>query len=381
MPLTILLVDDDVLDREAVQRTLRKAGITARVIEAATAEQALTQARGVDLIFLDYHLPGTDGVTVLRELRREGIEAPVIALTGHGDEHTAVELMKAGAADYLSKQALTADRLERSVRHAQAMAAAERERRELLIREQLAREEAQTANRVKDEFLATLSHELRTPLNAILGWTRLLASGQLDAETARRGLEIIDRNVVLQVKLIDDLLDISRIVTGKLAMDHAPVSLSSTVANTVESHRPAADAAGLTVSLTVHGQERPVLGDGARLQQVVTNLLSNAIKFTPSGGRIDVVVEYGERHVMLAVHDTGVGIEPAFLPHIFERFRQGDAAPTRRHAGLGLGLAIVKHLVTVHGGQIAARSDGRGRGTVISVTLPTSAAVVESQPT
>jgi signal transduction histidine kinase len=374
MRLTILLVDDDVLDREAVQRTLRKAGIDAQLLEAGTADEAFALARGADLIFLDYHLPGTDGVSVLRELRREGVDVPVIALTGQGDEHTAVELMKAGAADYLSKQALTADRLERSVRHAQALAAAERERRELLTREQLARQEAQSANRVKDEFLATLSHELRTPLNAILGWTRLLAAGQLDADTTRRGLEIIERNVSLQVKLIDDLLDISRIVTGKLSLDRVPVSLSNVVTAAVESQGPTADAAGVKVACVIDGEEHPVLGDSARLQQVVANLLSNAIKFTPKGGHIDVRLHHLDGEAHLTVRDDGAGIEPDFLPHIFERFRQADASPTRRHSGLGLGLAIVKHLVELHGGRITAESGGRDQGAAFHVTLPTAPA-------
>jgi FixJ family two-component response regulator len=220
-PLRILLVDDDEVDRLAVKRLLRQAGFAAEIDERSDRAGALAAAQQhrYDCVLLDYRLPGTDGVSLLRSLRDRGVGAPVVALTGQGDEEVAVELMKAGAADYLNKNALTPERLERSLRYALAMARADNERRLLLEREQHARREAQAANRAKDEFLATLSHELRTPLNAILGWTQLLASGQLTESMAGRAIEIIERNTRLQVQLIDDLLDISRIITGKLRID------------------------------------------------------------------------------------------------------------------------------------------------------------------
>lgn len=368
--LTLLVVDDDVVDRQAVQRALRAAQLDARVLEAATEAEALAAARDVDCVLLDYHLPGSDGLAVLRRLRAEGHDVPVIALTGHGDEQIAVELMKAGAADYLAKQSLTPDRLERSVRHALAIAGAERQRRELLRREQAAREEAQQANRQKDEFLATLSHELRTPLNAILGWTTLLARDDVDPQLFRRGLETIERNVRLQAKLIDDLLDVSRIVTGKLAIEREPVSLSPILSTVVESCRIGAESAGVTVHHSITGDEQPILGDATRLHQVVTNLLSNAIKFTPGGGRVDLDLAFQGPAAVLAVRDTGAGIDPSFLPYVFERFRQGDAPPGQR-SGLGLGLAIVRHLVEAHGGDVTVESRGRGHGATFRVTLPT----------
>lgn len=372
MPLTLLVIDDDAVDREVVRRTLRAARIEATVLEASTAEEGLAILRdgAVDCLLLDFYLPGSDGLTVLRQLADEELDVPAIALTGQGDEQTAVALMKAGAVDYLSKQAMTADRLERSIRHALTVAAAERERRELLARERAAREEAQLANRAKDEFLAALSHELRTPLNSILGWSRLLATSPLEPGAIRRGLETIERNARLQVKLIDDLLDISRIVTGKLTLESQAVSLSLLVISAVDSQQPAATAAGVTLRHAVLGEERHVLGDSARLQQVITNLLSNALKFTPAGGVVDVSLAFGDDQAHLTITDSGIGIDPAFLPFVFERFRQADGSPTRRHSGLGLGLAIVRHLVELHGGRVEIESAGLGHGTTCRVWLP-----------
>ena len=241
-PLRILLVDDDVVDRLAVKRLLRDAGIAAHVSEHGDRGSALDAARRerFDCVLLDYRLPGTDGIALLRDLRNGGLGSPVVALTGQGDEQVAVELMKAGAADYLNKNGLSAERLERSLRYAMAMHRADEERRLLLEREHQARLEAQAANRAKDEFLATLSHELRTPLNAILGWAQLLGGGQLSLETAARAIEIIERNTRLQAQLIDDLLDISRIITGKLRLEQKVVPVRGIVDAAIESVLPAA---------------------------------------------------------------------------------------------------------------------------------------------
>jgi signal transduction histidine kinase len=379
MPLELLLIDDDAVDRETVRRTLRAAGLDVAVTEVATADAAFeaVDSRRYDCILLDYRLPGTDGLAVLEALRWRGIDTPVIALTGLADQQTAVAVMKAGAADYVTKDNVTPDRLERSIRHALQVAAGERERRALLAREQQARLEAQAANRAKDEFLATLSHELRTPLNSILGWAHLLASGSLDAEGSRRALETIQRNARLQAKLIDDLLDISRIVTGKLTIERAAVSLATLVAAAVESHRPAAALSAVELTYTAPPDDRAVTGDAARLQQVVTNLLSNALKFTSEGGRVDVRLEFGPDDARLVVADSGVGIAPDFLPHVFEQFRQADASTTRRQGGLGLGLAIVRRLVELHGGTVVAESEGLGRGATFTVTVPAAAAADE----
>ena len=256
----------------------------------------------------------------------------------------------------------------------------EAERADLLAREQRARAEAEATNRAKDDFLATLSHELRTPLNAILGWVRLLRSGSLDEPTARRALAIIDRNVQTQTQLITDLLDVSRIISGKMRLDVRPVDFARVVHAAVDAIRPAAQAASVEIMVDV--AESWILGDATRLQQVVSNLLSNAVKFTPSGGHVRVHLSRFAERVELVVSDTGKGIDPAFLPKIFDRFRQADASTTRQYSGLGLGLAIVRHLVELHGGIVTARSEGEGKGTDMRVSLPIGEvpAVVEPEP-
>ena len=233
---------------------------------------------------------------------------------------------------------------------------------------------AEAANRTKDEFLATLSHELRTPLNAILGWCHLLRTGAITGEEVAQGLDVIDRNARAQTRLIEDLLDMSRIVSGKLRLEFHAVDLPTVVASAVESVRPAAEAKGVRLETTLDvdsaSASARVRGDAARLQQVVSNLLTNAIKFTPEGGDVRVSLIHVDSRVELAVSDTGVGIEPEFLPHVFERFRQADASSTRQHGGLGLGLGIVKHLVELHGGTVRAESAGEGRGSTFVVSLP-----------
>jgi PAS domain S-box-containing protein len=244
--------------------------------------------------------------------------------------------------------------------------ASEKERSALLERERQARTEAETANRTKDEFLAVLSHELRTPLNAIRGWAQLLLGGNTDA---RRAAEVIDRNAVRQAKLIDDVLDVSRIVSGNLNFERYYVDIGRVIDAAIESIRPFAEKKKL--QLDAEGiRHGPVLGDEYRLQQVLENLLSNAVKFTPQGGAVTVSLEREGLEYVIAVRDTGEGISPAFLPHVFERFRQEDARVSRRHGGLGLGLTIVTHLVTMHGGSVKAQSDGPGLGSTFSVRLP-----------
>ncbi|MET0646658.1 MAG: PAS domain S-box protein [Pyrinomonadaceae bacterium] len=247
---------------------------------------------------------------------------------------------------------------------------AEAEREELLEREREARAEAEQANRLKDDFLATVSHELRTPLTSILGWAHLLRGGQLEGEGAARALETIERNARSQSQLIDDLLDVSRIVTGQLRLDVVPVGPQSFIDPAVEAVRPAAEAKGVRLQKLIDTGVETVMGDPARLQQVVWNLLSNAVKFTPRGGRVQVSLERVNSQVEIAVTDTGTGIDPEFLPHVFERFRQADQRTTRRHGGLGLGLAIVRHLVELHGGSVQADSGGEGTGSTFTVRLP-----------
>lgn len=230
--------------------------------------------------------------------------------------------------------------------------------------------EAREANRLKDEFLATVSHELRTPLTAILGWTRLLRSGDLDRATFARALETVERNAKAQAQLIEDLLDISRIISGKLRLDIRLVELPPLIEAAIDSLRLAAEAKGLRLEKTIDQSAGPISGDPDRLQQVVWNLLSNAVKFTPPGGSISVRLARVGSQVEISVSDSGIGISREFLPHVFDRFRQADSTSTRSYGGLGLGLAIVRHLVELHGGTVHAESAGEGQGATFKVRLP-----------
>lgn len=247
---------------------------------------------------------------------------------------------------------------------------AEREREQLLVREHAARVDAETASRLKDEFLATVSHELRTPLNAIYGWASVLRGGRIDEATLSKALESIERNARAQTQLVEDLLDVSRIITGKMKLKLQPVDISSVIRASIESIGPAAESKNLKLTVEAEQPVDFVSADPDRLQQVIWNILSNAVKFTSIGGSIDIVVHREDEHVRIAVHDTGEGIRPDFLPYVFDRFRQADASTTRKHGGLGLGLAIVRQIVELHGGSVAALSDGEGCGATFVVSLP-----------
>ncbi|MDB5173208.1 MAG: sensor hybrid histidine kinase [Phycisphaerales bacterium] len=251
-----------------------------------------------------------------------------------------------------------------------ARKAAEAERDRLLASERAARADAERASRMKDEFLATLSHELRTPLNAILGWSQILRSGTENEDDLRQGLETIERNARAQTQIIEDLLDMSRIISGKVRLDVRRVELLPVIEAAMDTVRPAADAKGIRLIPVLDPHAGLVSGDPGRLQQVFWNLLSNAIKFTPRGGRMQIVLERVGSHVEATITDSGQGIKPEFLPHVFERFRQADASITRTHGGLGLGLAIVKQLVELHGGTVRATSPGEGQGASFVVALP-----------
>jgi len=232
---------------------------------------------------------------------------------------------------------------------------------------------AEAAGRAKDDFLAVVSHELRTPLNAILGWVQLILMDRLDAATHKRALESIERNAKSQARLIEDILDMSRIVAGRFRLNVGPVDLASTIETALDVVRPAAQAKGVRLHAVLDSQLAPISGDAERLQQVLWNLLSNAITHTPSDGRVIVKLHRVNSHVEICVEDSGKGIDPAFLPHVFERFRQEENSATRRHTGLGLGLAITRHLVELHGGEIRAESGGSGRGSTFTVKLPLAA--------
>jgi PAS domain S-box-containing protein len=240
----------------------------------------------------------------------------------------------------------------------------------LLVRERSARADAEKANRLKDEFLATLSHELRTPLNAVLGWARMLKSGRLDPESSLHAIEVIERNAWAQKQIIEDILDVSRVITGKLQLRLAPVDLIAVVKTALDAVRPAFEAKDISVEETYQAELRVIAGDADRLQQVIWNLLSNASKFTPVGGTVAIRVIQDKRYVAIEVIDTGPGIDPDFLPHVFERFRQADGSTTRTHQGLGLGLAIVRHLVELHGGVIHADNLELPSGAIFTVKLP-----------
>jgi PAS domain S-box-containing protein len=247
---------------------------------------------------------------------------------------------------------------------------AAKEREELLRREQAAREQAETASRAKDEFLSILSHEIRTPLNALVGWTRILQAGNLDEEKMAQVLETINRNLHLQTRIIEDMLDVSRIISGKLRLDAQPTDPTVVISAAVDSLRPAADAKNIRLQVVMDFGAGLVLGDPDRLQQVIWNLLSNAIKFTPKHGKAQVQLERINSHIEISVSDTGPGIDENFLPFVFERFRQADSTSTRAHGGLGLGLSIVRHLVELHGGTVEAGNRVDRQGAIFTVQLP-----------
>lgn len=262
----------------------------------------------------------------------------------------------------------------------QALRESELQLRRLVERERDARIQAQAVDRAKDEFLANLSHELRTPLDAILGWVTILRTASIGEEKRTHAIEVIERNARLQARLIEDLLDVSRIVTGKVELDLRPLAIAPIVSTVLETLRPTAEAKGVELRPLTSLETGRISGDTARVHEIAWNLLSNAIKFTPSGGHVSVKLTQDGDVVKLSVRDTGIGISPEFIPHVFERFRQADSSLTRAHGGVGLGLAIVRHLVELHRGSIDVQSDGQGRGALFTVRFPAMPASTESLP-
>jgi signal transduction histidine kinase len=360
--------------REYVRRLLET---NYEVETAADGESALEVAckQSIDLVLSDVMMPKLDGFGLLKALRADNRTRtiPVILLSARAGEESRVEGMGAGADDYLVKPFSARELLARIEAHLNL----QRLRREteeavlqLMVQEQKARANAETANRIKDDFLAMLSHELRTPLNAIVGWVHLLKNGQLNEEDRERGIEVIARNAAAQGAIIDELLDVSRIVTGKLKLEKKPLDLACVIDAAIDAVRPAAEAKEIKIVTAIDSNGRLILGEAVRLQQVVWNLLSNAVKFTPKQGRIDVELKTAGKNLQVVISDTGEGIEPGFLPHIFERFRQADSSSKRTHGGLGLGLSIVRSLVEMHGGEVHADSEGKGKGATFTFTLP-----------
>lgn len=260
--------------------------------------------------------------------------------------------------------------VEELSRYISELQRSEEARGQLLVRAERARADAEAANRIKDEFLATLSHELRTPLTSLLGWSSVLREARRDEKILTQGLDAIDRNARVQAQLIDDLLDVSRIVSGKLNLDVRPLDISSVTRAAINVVRPAADAKGITLDYCDEPGLGAISADSARVHQIIWNLLSNAVKFTPQGGKIMIRIEQEGSHAKVTVRDTGQGIERNFLPRVFDRFRQADSSTTRSFGGLGLGLAIVRHLVELHGGTVSADSEGIGKGATFSATFP-----------
>jgi signal transduction histidine kinase len=369
--LKLLLIDGRADDRQQLKAALEAAHAPVHVIETSSTQEGVSAAResAPDCVIVDAGLPHRGSLGVITAVREVDPRIPVLALATDEREPIVRTMLEAGAVDCFFRSSLTAETVSRVLRHAMATASAERERQELIARERRAREQAEAASRAKDEFLAALSHELRTPLNAILGWARLLASGSLSGPSIQRAVDTIERNAQLQVRLIDELLDVSRIITGRLAIERVPLCLSALVEGEVDAVREAASARQIELRFTRTGHELPVMGDPDRLHQVVMHLLSNALKFTRSGGRVDVTVAGLPDRVRLSVGDTGEGIDAALLPRVFDRFSQRERSSSSRHTGLGLGLSIVKHLIEAHGGTVHASSPGLGEGATFVVEL------------
>ncbi|HVS77099.1 MAG TPA: hybrid sensor histidine kinase/response regulator [Steroidobacteraceae bacterium] len=409
-PRARILIVDDLPEKRLVYGAILE-GLDADVVMVGSGEEALKRVLEGEyaVILLDVNMPGMDGLETAALLRqhRNAQHTPIILVTAYADDVQSARGYELGVVDYIQVPVvapvmrakvgvfldlfLTRTALARANQDLESRVAertgellrinarllaeieerlrAENEREELLARERLLRGQAEELSRLKDEFLATMSHELRTPLNAIFGWVTLLRTRRLDEATQARALETIERNARAQKRLIEDLLDVSRIVSGKIALELGDVAPQRVVEGAVATMQPAAQAKEISI-VPVLGAAGVVRGDFARLQQVLCNLLSNAIKFTPAGGRIDVELAMRGDQVEISVADTGQGIKPEFLPHVFERFRQEDGSLSRRHGGLGLGLATVRHLVEPHSGTVEARSEGEGRGSRFIVRLP-----------
>ncbi len=413
-PILLLLIEDNPGDARLVREHLLDASGAQRidVREApslASGRSFVEEGGKPNVVLLDLSLPDSFGLETLARWLAVAPALPVIVLTGSDDEALAVHAVREGAEDYLVKgridggllvqairYAIERKKVQEDLRHAKAgleirveertaelreinaqlqgeiaeRTLAQHQAAELLKREQAARLEVEAANRSKDEFLAILSHELRTPLNAILGWSEILRTGEPTREEVAEGVEVIERNARSQARLVEDVLEVSRIICGKIRLNLGRIDLLAVIDAALASARPAATTKGITLQSLAGPLPALSPGDADRLQQVVWNLISNAIKFTPSGGEVTVRARQDETHTEIEVSDTGIGIQLDFLPFVFDRFRQSDASITRSHGGLGLGLSISRHLVEMHGGSVSAASAGEGKGATFTVSLP-----------
>jgi signal transduction histidine kinase len=379
-----ILIVDDLPEKLLVYSSLLE-DVDAEIVQARSGTEALKRVLegSFAVILLDVNMPDIDGLETATLIRghRHGRQTPIIFITAYADEMQIARGYALGAVDYIQSP-VVAPVLRSKVQvfvdlfKAHAALALSNQELENRVKERTA--ELEQLSRLKDEFLATMSHELRTPLNAIFGWVTLLRTRRLDEPTQERALETIERNARAQKRLIEDLLDVSRIVTGKVALEILPVNPQRVVEAALETMQPAAQTKGITVVPLLDTGAATVRGDFARLQQIVCNLLSNAIKFTPSGGRVEVTLAHRNGEAEISVSDSGQGIKPEFLPLVFDRFRQEDGSISRRHGGLGLGLAIVRHLVELHAGSVEAFSEGEGKGSRFVVRLPTRLGLARS---
>lgn len=377
-PPCILLVDDNPDDRSLARRALAASFPGMVFIEIGTAADfAAHIGDAFDCVITDYRIGWIDGLQVLKEIRKRYPDMPVIMFTNTGNEEVCVAGMKAGLSDYIVKRKEEFPKLPTAVSNALELTHTRRlvkerdaQLEDLLDRERAAHAEAIKANHLKDEFLATVSHELRTPLSAILGWAHLLQLGRMSREQEKEAFKVIERNARAQTQLVEDLLDMSRIISGTFRIDLSPLDILDTLQTTMAEAAPLAEKKNIPLSTRFDIVPPPIRGDAQRIRQIVGNLLSNAVKFTPEGGTVVVALEHVRSSVRISVTDNGIGIDPAFLPHLFDRFKQGDNGPTRRHGGLGIGLSVARSLVELHGGTIAAYSEGVGKGARFEVTFP-----------
>lgn len=379
----LLVVDDEENLRITTAAILEKEGYAVDTASSGNEAIALLASADYDLVLTDLHMEAGEGLAVLNEIRRNAPLTISVVLTGFASVESAIAALQEGAYDYLVKPCdieTMKHTIRRGVEHRKLMLAEQKARADLEqlnldLEQRIAERTAELmrlnaeladANRAKDVFLATLSHELRTPLTPVVGWIKLLRSGNLDSKSVAQALDAIERNAWLQARLIDDLLDTSRIATGKLQFEPRPTDLNIAVKAALETVRGLAASRNIDLAINLSALTLIVMGEPVRLQQIAWNLLSNAIKFTEPGGRVTVTTEANGFEACLTVDDTGVGITPDFLPHVFDRFRQADGSTSRRHGGLGLGLAIADALAKMHGGRLEAKSDGVGKGSSFS---------------
>ncbi len=375
-PLHVLLIEDQEDDELLLRRRLSEAfDLTLERVDTADGmRHALAASQQWDVVVSDYSMPSFSALDALRILHEDGRDLPFFIVSGTVTDEMAVSAMRAGAHDYVMKDNVhrlkpAIERELKDAAHRRARRLAEAERDKLLSRERDLREAAEAAARLKDEFLAVLSHELRTPLTSILGWARMLRLREGRNPSVIQSVDAIERNGRTMTRLVEDLLDLSAILSGRLQLHPRLVDFSALVGSGVDAVAEMAYDKEVMIDTAV-AESCFVRGDADRLKQIVVNLLSNAVKFTPKNGRIRISLERSPSEVILAVRDTGVGIPSDFLPYVFDRFRQADSSASREFGGLGLGLSIVRQLAQMHGGRVAAESEGAGRGATFILHLP-----------